>query len=234
MEWVTTVAVVVTGAATVGLAWITYRSFGENRKLIEATAAGARASEAQALAAQQQAEAATKQVEASTQTVSEMQFDRELAVAPYLTLDFKSAYSNGEPTSVRMLLKNVGQGTALNCLCCAIVTWDPQPIPEGVKRERETRYFRLPEAGPLTLPLHLAAGQPEESQPTAMGNLDNQIGQVMFDMNIGLPLAIAAVCEDQFGNRYRFRSNSATRDLWRRGQDGQPWIHWIPLPNTEA
>jgi len=228
MELVTVIAVVVTGLATGVLAFVTWRSFEENKKLIEATVAGARAGEAEALASRQQAEAAIRQVEASTQTISEMRSDRELAVAPYLTFDFISAYSNGEPLGPKLVLKNIGQGPALNCLCCAIVNW--RPISASDELERATRYFRLPQAGPLFLPLHLGVGSAVEQQAPAMSTFDHQIGQVAFDMLSRDGLVMAAVCEDQFGGRYRFRSTSTVPDRWQPGEDMPPWAYWIPVP----
>jgi hypothetical protein len=215
---ITTGAIVVTGLATALLAFFTWRSFEENRKLIDAGISEAKAATDQARASGQQAEAALRQLE-------EVRYDRELAAAPYLTLSGgppRATDHTGKsvPMPCNINIKNIGRGPALTCMYCACLQFSEpggEPVPDVPVTG--AHYY----SSPL---FHLGAG---DSAAFGIDPKTDLAQQIVLKGLLPRPgLVHAVVCEDQFGTRYRFLSGQAKPEQWKEGQPSVGWEDWRP------
>lgn len=152
------VAALVSGVGTLTLAFIAYRQVRENRGLIEAAKAQARAAQATATenrglieAAVAQANAARDQATASIQMVQEVQLDRELAWRPWLAIRSCSI-----PTFVpRTISQNINDavqilrtdGDGLLPLAPSVQVWI-ENIGSGLALQcRYVAYYSIPDEG---------------------------------------------------------------------------------------
>ncbi len=169
----------------------------------------AREVEAQALeGVRRQAEASERQAEEAATVVDEMRADRELELAPYVV-----------PGHSWEWWRNIGRGPALNCQC-AWCRWQPGG----------NQYT-------VSVIVDLAAGCDERDARQARDD-ETILGRAV-DIAIkildGMPVVdqtrqttAAIVCEDQLGNKYRFRLGEPVPDVRRRGDRGpEPaWCGW--------
>lgn len=234
MDVVATIAAIATAAGTLGLAIFTFIVIRENKKLINAAV-----QEAQATA--EQARASVQQAEAAVRMLREVQVDRELGNAPYLTFRFVSGFQGaGEPVGSKVDIENIGRGPALNCLYCARAVWqDNQAVIEGAvpggMHPLVTRDYRYPAARRAVPLLHLGSGKASGGSLDE-AQMESPAGHVLAQLLWTEGVHEGAVCEDQFGTRYFFRQGQARPETWhpRSGSLQPGWSMWIPLPVESA
>lgn len=141
----------------------------------------------------------SRDVRASEQTVLEIRRDRELAFRPYLSWEARPA----------LHASNNGRGPALNAVFChlAIDSDDwlshlPSLLDLGPGDEVPSAAYSVM-LDPMTL-----AAPPRIQMP-------------------GYVVQKIAICEDLFGNRYRFVQGQTEADRWIPGSGSKPdWVEW--------
>jgi hypothetical protein len=201
----------VTATATGVLAFVGLVSIIVNSILVHAT--------------NQEAAATRREAEASASMLKEVQRDRELTVQPVLVYEH-APLTPDAPSRERLAVRNIGKGPALLCYYVSDGLWQ-----KGVHRTRE-----VGTAGPFSL----GSGQATEAENIAVPRgpiivVEHQdspnaavdsarSGFRPADINNFLELLL---CQDQFGNRYRFVRGEAEPEIVRADDPEPPeWTNF--------
>lgn len=159
--------------------------------------------------------AANKQARASSQTVGEMRLSRQLEWRPHLTFG---------PFPSEVVVTNIGRGIALYaCLARGATHTIGNKSTSEVRR---SALFLLATNESTTLAMS------GELTPAPDGGGDYAIVQrLTSDLVVtpGVPQTIdICVCEDEFGNKFRFRDGGQRFDRWYKAGQGKPppWTQW--------
>ena len=182
----------------------------QNSTLVQATKRQAEAVEEQARAGLGQTAAGQQQAQAAAELVRETQRNRELAYRPHLVIESRTP-KPGASYGTGYVVKNIGSGPALNCRM-AHHEFSGEP----------------PQHDSWNSPLFdVGVGGAYE--------VTNAPGRWYDNVLDGLPgdgqTVDACVCEDQFGNRFRFAAGFEMRqpqplDSWRPGNAYEKWADW--------
>jgi hypothetical protein len=157
---------------------------------------------------------------ANSDMVAEVQKDRELSARPYMTFysDQSGFKPPNPPAGFSVYVANFGRGPALKCFYCA--RFDLGDVNGSIWYPSAIRDF-APTIDLLGLETRGAA-----SDATGLIILQGLApGEKAYTE--------ALVCIDQFGMRYRFRSDRETPDLWKPGQLITGWEKWFPMPGED-
>lgn len=203
MDFVTGFASLVTAVATAVLAYLTYRVIQANQALVRAT---------------------ERQAQIDAEMLSGVKFDREAAIAPYLTFEFGARYTDeGWAEDVSVRIANIGRGPALSCDYVACYGWQGEPVTPALPadvRNHHLNYY-------LSARFHLGAGHAVEYSLSPIEGHMIDVQTILYGINPGLGVTHLAVCEDQLGTRYRFRPDVAKPETMKPGADRPVWADWV-------
>jgi hypothetical protein len=199
----TGLAAMITGVATLALAALTGVIIVVNagvldatRQAAEATKAEADATHEEAVATREQAEATKEQSRIANESLRELRYSRELEWRPILVkLSGKGGISHGR--SFRDAdIRNLGRGPAINALYLR--------EEEGIGSSRFLR------AGPQDI----AAGE----EPKVRAEEQNEPPHPLLFHRHEMPRELL-ICQDQFGNSFRFVPGFPEPAVWTREDD---------------
>ena len=184
--------------ATLVLAWFT-------RSAAQASAHAAQASRQAAMAAEREANA-------TVQLAKEAVEDRQLAWRPHIDIEHPTGRSGPDGNSATLVLRNVGNGPALDCAIWAY--WGGHGL-WGV-----VRHLTLQAHGQRHTTVY-SGTEPGHAFPVGMFDLPD-------GANHSTPDVYVAVCRDVLGNRWRFMPGQPPEVVPVNEAQAPPWATWYP------